>query len=111
MEEKRKRFLKLFSIALAAAVLTAVLCAVFANWGASYRELPDSTASEWKTPETEEVKAKVDEITERILSGKQYGFEELLYVLDHDSEAGKQVTDYLIEEGKALSEPEAPEIR
>jgi len=104
MGEKQKRFLKLFLIALAAAILTAVIYAVSVNWGAAYKELPESAASQWKTPENEEVKAKVDEITERILSGEQYGFEELLYVLDHDSEAGQRVTDYLIEMGKSSLE-------
>lgn len=101
MEEKQRRFLKLFLIALAAAILTAVLYAVSVNWGAAYKELPESTASQWKTPESQEVRAKVDEITERILSGEQYGFDELLYVMDHDSEAGQKVTDYLIEKGKS----------
>lgn len=106
MEEKQKRFLKLFLTALAAAVLTAVIYAVSANWGAAYREPPESAASQWKTPENEEVRAKVDEITERILSGGQYGFDELLYVMDHDSAAGKKVTDHLIEQGKESLESE-----
>lgn len=104
MGEKQKRFFKLFLIALAAAILTAVLYAVSVNWGSAYREPPESASSQWKTPENEEVKAKVEEITERILSGEQYGFDELLYVLDHDSEAGQKVTDYLIEMGRSSLE-------
>lgn len=102
MSEKQKKLLKIFGIALAAGILTLVVWAVSKNWGAAYRDIPESTASQWKEPENAEVKAKVDEIAGRILSGKEYGFDELLYVMDHDSETSKKVLDYLVEQGKDL---------
>ncbi len=102
MSEKRKKLLKIFFIALAAGVLTLIVSLVMTNWGAVYREIPEN-ASEWKTPENEEVQAKVEEISQRILSGGNYGFDDLLYVLDHDSAAGEKVIAYLTEQGELTS--------
>ncbi len=102
MPEKRKRLSRIFFIALAAGVLTLAASLAMANWGTVYREIPEN-ASEWKTPENEEVQAKVEEISQRILSGGNYGFDDLLYVLDHDSAAGEKVIAYLTEQGKLTS--------
>ncbi len=104
MPEKQKNLLKVLIIALTAGLLTLLVTLAAANWGGKYREIPEN-ASEWKEPENEEVQAKVDEIAGRILAGREYGFEELLYVLDHDSETGKQILAYLIEQGKNVSSP------
>ncbi len=99
MSDKRRRLLKILIISLAAGLCTLLVSYAAANWGSKYREIPEN-ASEWKEPENEEVRAKVEEITGRIMAGGEYGFDELLYVMDHDSAAGRKITDYLIEQGK-----------
>lgn len=110
MTDKQKRLLKLLLIAVAAGICTLLVAAVSSRWGAAYREIPEN-ASEWKEPENEEVQAKVDEIVNRILNGEEYGFDELLYVMDHDSAKGQKVKDYLVEQGKQslASKEEAPD--
>lgn len=72
-------------------------------WGSAYQEIPED-AAEWHEPQTEEEREKVEEITERILSGGNYGFDDILYVMDHDTAAGQCVQEYLIEQGKAALE-------
>lgn len=104
-----KKYGKLIGIAVGAAVLTFLVGYVAKNyWGSAYAEIPED-AAEWHEPENEEVRAKVEEITERILSGGNYGFEDILYVMDNDSAAGQRVQEYLIAQGKEALEEKAAE--
>lgn len=99
MPEKQKKYLKLLIIALAAGLLTLLLSLASAHWGDRYKEVPEDAAA-WHEPENEEVREKVREIAARIYAGETYGFEELLYIYDHDSKTAKEVQDFLIEQGR-----------
>lgn len=89
---------------MGAAVLTLIVGYIAKNyWGSAYAEIPED-AAEWHEPQTDEEREKVEEITERILSGGNYGFDDILYVMDHDSAAGQRVQEYLIEQGKTALE-------
>ena len=106
MPEKRKNYLKILVIALIAGLLTLLISLGSAYWGAKYEEIPEDAAA-WHEPENDEVQQKVREIASRIYAGKTYGFEELLYIYDHDSKTAQEVQDFLIAQGKeALSAAE-----
>lgn len=99
MPEKQKKYLKILIIALIAGLLTLLVSLASANWGAKYEEIPEDAAA-WHEPENDEVREKVQEIASRIYAGETYGFEELLYIYDHDSRTAQEVQDFLIEQGR-----------
>lgn len=106
---KKKKVTKILGIALLAAVLTFVVYYIGMNyWGSAYQEIPED-AGEWHEPENAEVQEKVDEIAQRIFSGGNYGFDDILYIMDHDSATGQKVQEYLIEQGKDSLESAAAE--
>lgn len=100
MPEKQKKYLKILILALVAGLLTLLVSLAAAHWGDNYKE-PPADAAAWHEPESDEVREKVQEIAARIYNGETYGFEELLYIYDHDSQTAQEVQAFLIEQGAA----------
>lgn len=44
----------------------------------------------------------MQEIASRIYAGETYGFEELLYIYDHDSKTAQEVQEFFIAQGKEV---------